>query len=320
MENNNYSQKKYSKGWYEAFEVVDTRYYGVFIKGRNERECIRIEPERFKEVFGMPDDVKKAMDRRNGPLFCPAKKHIMDYNVNFVMNELAMIKREWNNVQKPFINRFLSEIKGKDYYHYDDDLFHSGIVDINEAIEHARVSTWLSHEYAAFKKNNLYSSLYAQYFHQMASHIDAILLQLLTRNGYEGDKFNRNVLYAFKGKNLENVRSLDGFVEYDKMYAVWNFIKHNSLSTFNAVKDSFPEILKKLEYNQGELACFLIDFNDKLIDSIFIGMKRFFEEYCRLVFREDAQEAKWNSEEYLLSIVQEEINGIQDPFGLRYRI
>jgi hypothetical protein len=320
MENYNHSQRKYSKGWYEAFGMEDTRYYGLFIKGREEKGHILIDPKRFEKIFsatdGMPDCVKKVMDRRNGPLFYPAKKERMDYNVNFVLEKLFVIKREWDTEQKPIINRFLSEIIGKDYHLYDDDLFQCGIVDANEAAYRAQMTTVLAREFAAFKKNRLHSSLYAQYFHQMASHIDAILLQLLTRNGYEGDKFNRNVLYAFKGKNLENVKSLDGFKEYDRMYAVWNFIKHNSISTFNAVKDNFPEILMRNEYNQGEPACYFIDFSDELVDSILAGVERFFKEYCRMVFDEDAQEAAWNFEKFFLEIVREEINSIQNPLGL----
>jgi hypothetical protein len=150
-----------------------------------------------------------------------------------------VIKREWNSTQKPFIKRFLSEVKGIVYNHADDDLFQSGIVDIDEAIDNARMVTLLSNSYAEFKKHQLFYSLYAQYFHQFVSQVDAMILRTLTHNGYEDDKFNRNVFYAFKSDNQESIKNLDGFTEYDKMYAVWNFIKHNSLSTYQAVKNNY---------------------------------------------------------------------------------
>jgi hypothetical protein len=319
MENNNDS-RKYSHDWYEAFRLEDTRYYGVFIKGRNEERHILVDPKRYQKIFNIPEEMKKVMDIRKGPLFHPAKERILDYNVNFMLHNLAVIKREWAETHKLFINRFLSEITGKNYNLCDDDLFQCGIVDATEAADNARMATLLSHEYAKFKRENLYYSLYAQYFHQMASQIDAIILKTLMRNGYKGDKFNRNVFYTFKGQNKESIRSLDGFAGYEKMYAVWNFIKHNSLSTYDAVKDNFPVILKEGEYKQGELACFHVNFADDLIDSILTGEERFFKEYCRLVFGEDAREASWNSEEYFRSIVYGEIDEIQDPFGLRFRI
>ena len=178
--------------------------------------------------------------------------------------------------------------------------------------------THLSHEYAAFERNNLHVTLYSQFFHQLASQINAILLQILTRNGYEGHIFNRTALYAFKGKNSENIRTLDGFAEYDKMYVIWNFIKHNSQSTFNALNSKFPELLKENNYTQGHFAWFLIKWTDDLLDTILDGLERFLKEYCRLVFGEDATEASWNFEEYFLSRVYGEIDEIQDPMGLRF--
>jgi hypothetical protein len=82
----------------------------------------------------------------------------------------------------------------------------------------------------------------------MVSQIEALTLKVLTLNGYEGDKFNRNILYAFKGNKQESVRALDGFREYDKMYAILNFLKHNSLSTFNVLKENFNDVLKEDDY------------------------------------------------------------------------
>jgi hypothetical protein len=320
MKNANSSRQGCNIDRYDDFDVADTRYYGLFLKGRDKSKYVLIDPKRFQEILALPDEIKSIMDKRNTPLFRPAKKSILDYNVNFLLQELGIVIRGWNNEQKPFIKRFLSEINGSEYHFSDDDLFQSGILDTDEAIDSARMKTWFSHSYAEFKRSNLFSSLYAQYFHQMASHIDAILLQLLTRNGYEGDKFNRNILYALKGKNSENVRSLGGFTEYDKMYSIWNFLKHNSMSTFNSLREGFPQVLKTHEYEQGNLACFLINFSDELITSIFSGMKLFFEEYCRLVFGENAKEAFWNSDEYFLAIVRNEIDEINDPMGLRFTL
>jgi len=315
MENNNCSHK-YSKSWYEAFDLEDTRYYGVFLSGRE--RTVSVEPKRYKKTFGMPDEMKNVMEKRKGPLFHPAKKKVLDYNVNFALHEFFNVKRDWNKIQKPLISRFLSEVKGTNHRIIDDDLFQSGIVDFNEAAQNAQMRTLLSHEFAAIERNNLHVTLYSQFFHQLASQIDAILLQILTRNGYEDDIFNRSALYAFKGKNLENIKTLDGFAEYDKMYLIWNFIKHNSRSTFNALNSKFPELLKENDYTQGHFAWFLIEWTDELLDTILDGIERFFKEYCRLVFGEDATEASWNSEEYFHSMVYEEIASIHDPMGLRF--
>jgi len=315
MKNKN-SSHKYSKKWYDAFSQEDIRFYGVFLSGQE--KLLLVDPKRYKETIGLSDEIKKEMDKRTGALFRPSKKNFLDYNVNFALNELFNVKRNWNKIQKPIIKRLISEVKGTDYHHIDDDLYQSGIVDFTEAAQNAQMLTHLSHELAAIEQDNLHITLYSQFFHQLASQVDAILLQLLTRNGYEGDKFNRNVLYAFKGKNTENIRTLDGFIVYDKMYLIWNFLKHNSISTFNKLNEKFPELLTENTYIQGHFSWFLIKWSDDLLDSILDGIEIFFKEYCRLVFGENAIEASWNCEEYFLAGVYSEINEIQDPMGLRF--
>ncbi|HOV12814.1 MAG TPA: hypothetical protein PK771_00865 [Spirochaetota bacterium] len=287
MKNNTTNFREYSKDWYEAFGQEDTRYYGIFLRREKEEQYILVDPKRFKRIFRISEEMKRVMDKRKGTLFQPSKKRISDYNINIINQDIQLIRKEWNTTQKPFIKKILSEIKPVDFNPWDDDLFQCGIVDYEEANTNALMMTALSQNYAKFRGTTLFCSLYAQYFHQLAAQFDAMILKTLTRNGYEGDKYNRNVLYAFKGNKQEKIVNLDGFNEYNKMYIIWNFIKHNSLSTYKSVKDNFPELLIDGKYTQGELACSFIKFTDELIDSIFEGMERFLREYCRLVFGED---------------------------------
>ena len=320
MKSNSNSRKKYNAELYEAFDLTDTRYYGVFLGGEGENRRVLVDPKRYQKIFNISEDMRCVMGKRKGPLFRPAKKKILDYNINFIKLELNKIKREWDLTNKPMIARVLSEICGEKYMPYDDELAQNGILDAEEAVYNARMKTWLSQLWAETKKNNVYYSLYAQFFHQLVSQIEALQLKMLTKNGYEGVKFDRNVFYDFKGKNHESISSLNGFADYDKMYAVWNFIKHNSLSTFNEVKKNFPEILKEGDYTQGDLACFHIDFTDSMIDSIIDNVTIFLIKYCQLVFKEDEFEAAWNSEEHFLSAVYDEIEAEQNPLGIPFWI
>jgi hypothetical protein len=301
---------------------MDTRYYGVFRKGNGENCRVLVDPKRYQKFFNISENMKRVMDKRKGPLFRPAKKNIFDYNINFIKRELDEIKKEWNSTNKPMIDRVLSEICGKEYMPFDDELARNGILDTEEAVYNARIKTRLSQESAENKKKQLYYSLYAQFFHQMVSQIEALQLKLLTKNGYEDEQFNRNVLYDFKGNTKERVRSLKGFADYEKMYVIWNFIKHNSKLTFNEVKKNFPEILiyKEGSYIQGDLACFHVDFTDSMIDSIIDNVTIFLKEYCQLVFKEDEFEATWNSEEKFLYeayyAIEIESNPLRPPFWI----
>jgi hypothetical protein len=301
---------------YGSLGETDTRYYGVFLKGRDENQYTLIDPIRYRKICGLSEEMKSVMDKRIGPFFRPAKKRHFDYNVNFMLSELSKIRRQWEKTNKPMIDCILSEICGKSYAPYDDDLAMGGILEPDEAAINANMKTLVSHQKAEAERTPLYYSLYAQFFHQMVSQIEALFLKTLTINGYEGDKFNRNVLYAFKSSNQEKIRSLKGFAEYDTMYAIWNFLKHNSLSTFNDLKKLSPDTLRESGYIQGELACFYVNLDDRLIDTILSGVEQFIKEYCRLVFKEDEREALWNSEEYFRMVVCNKIEETQNPLGI----
>ena len=271
--------KKHSTEWYEDFSYEDTRYYGVFLKGKkNTKQSLSVDMKRFCECFSIEDDRKNLKTNKNSQLFKPKKTKVDDYKLNIIKRELDHIKKEWIGSQKVFIDKFLSEIRGYNFTVTDDNNFLSGIADHDEAASYANIRTWQSQQYAEFKRTNLYFSLYAQYFHQLAAQIDAITLRLLTENGYEPDDFDRKAFLAFKGPKGQDKESsitkLESYKYHEKMYAIWNFIKHNSKSTYEKVKKHCPEVLSDREYSQGELACYYINFSNELIEQTIDGGKK----------------------------------------------
>lgn len=56
----------------------------------------------------------------------------------------------------------------------------------------------------------------------------------------------------------------------NKLYAIWNFLKHNNLSTYEALKNSYPEAIIEVnrKYTQGELVLFYINFDETLINTL----------------------------------------------------
>jgi hypothetical protein len=288
----------------------------VFIEGQAKDSYVLIDPKRYGKSFTITEEMKVVINKRIGPRFRPAKKRHLDYNINYMSKAVSEIRQRWEHTYKPIINGVLSETKGKLFTPGNDDLYQSGILDHTEAATNAFMKTAISQHKAEMERNTLYHSLYAQFFQHMASQTEALFIKVLTQNGYEGDKFSRNVLYAFKGNNPESVKNLTGFVEYDQMYAIWNFIKHNSLSTYNALQGILPEALREDEYSQGDLGCFFVKFDDNLISTILAGVERFAKDYCRLVFSEDEHEARWNSDEYFLSEVRNAIEESGNPLGL----
>lgn len=297
----------------------DTRYYGVFLTERK-GDKLKIDIKRFEKKFGLPQSAKKVLKERTGHYFIPAKINFFDYNCNVFFNAIEKIKKDWQNEYQPLIDETIKDIPNAEYQYEDM----CGILEPDEAMTNSMFLQYKAQAQVEAKRNRLYLSLYAQFFHQMVSQIEALTLSVLTKNGYEGDRFDRNVLYAFKGANQSKIKELQGFVEYDTLYAIWHFIKHNSKSTYDAVLNICPEILIKdsskdknlLKYKQGDLAIYYIKFTNELIKKLLNGVQKFFVEYCKLVFNEDYEEAQWNYSRYFLSQVYDEIEMLQNPLGL----
>lgn len=307
--------KKYSTEWYEEFSPEDTRYYGVFEHNKySAKESISVDMKRFCSYFGIDNEIKNLTSNKNSRLYNPSKVSRLDYRINYVKEEISLIQSDWNK-QKAYISKVLSEIKGKEYSLADDDEFQNGIVTSEEAGENAIFNTKLSEILAEKEKDRFRKSLYAQYFHQLAAQVDAIILRLLTNNGWEGDTYNRNVLLAFKGNKEESIKNLKSYKYYNKMYVIWNFLKHNSISTYKKVKQNCNDILIRNDYKQGNLSCYFMDISESLIDKIINGVLLFLVEYCGIVFEEDKNLAGWDYENFFRNAAQRQIFSITNSNG-----
>lgn len=298
----------------------DTRYYGVFLAGQREKRKIKVDPKRFKKKFGLPKGADEIIAKRKGHYFIPAKNDFFDYNCSIFFEAIAKIKKDWQTEYRPIIDCTMKDILDAEYQFKDM----CGFLEPDEAITNSMFLHNQATARVGARRKRLHLSLYAQFFHQMVSSIEAITVSVLTSNGYEGERFDRNVLYTFKGTNQEKIKELKGFAEYGKLYAIWHFIKHNSKSTYDTILTLCPEILVKnhrdekklLEYKQGNLAIYHIHFTNELIEKLLDGVTTFFMEYCRVVFGENYDEAQWNYNNYFLYKVNDEIDFVRNPLGL----
>ena len=293
----------------------DTRYYGLFLCGEDKR--VKIDPIRYAKKIGLSERQKEYINKRKTHYFSPSKKNYSDYNCNIFRKEISEIRSKWKEEHKPIVDAAIEKIKARKYDMCNDEKLMCGICGPNGANARAQWATMKAKAEAEYKKFALKTSMYAEFFHLMASRIEATTVFVLTKNGFEGDKFGRNELYAFKGNKQEKISELVGFAEYDKMYCIWNFIKHNSLSTYNSLKDKYPEVIaNNSKYKQGELAIHYVKIDEMLILDLLNGIEKFFDAYCKLVFDEDVDSADWNYDGYFLSSVNSKIEPITNPLGL----
>ena len=304
----------------EAHAVDDTRYYGVYIDKKRGHCKIKIDVKRYCKMIGLSDAQLKVVKNRKTHYFMPAKKEWSDYNCNQLVSLVCEIKSEWDNRYVLIIEDVIDSVKLKKSISADNDLFLCGILDYDEAAAASAMHNFRIEKQEQRIKTELYMNLNAQIFHQMVSKITAKIYSVLISNGFERKQFNRNDLYNFKGNDPSEVQKLRGFDSYEKMYLIWNFIKHNSVKSFEALKSKYSQVLlqtnNKIVYQAGDLAYQHIAFSKEMVDDILLGVGEFFKNYCQLTFGEDYQRAQWDYEKYFLDKAKGEIETITNPLSI----
>ena len=310
----------FTKTDYEKFNYTDTRYYGLFRSEKNDKISVKIDPKRFQYVLRheFTEEQLSLINSRQTHYFYPAKINYSDYYCNQFEETIKEIRDYWTKHFKPLIQHAKQRVKKpKELTIGDCDLMMCGILEPDEANMWANhenmINEWRYSQECAMVVN----SMYAQFVHHMASRIESVTVAVLTKEKAIGDHFDRNALYGTAVNSGKSVKELPSFSTYEKLYALWNFIKHNSQSTYEKVKASYPEaLIGGQEYKQGDLAVCIINFSDEMISELLKGISNFFKEYCELVFHERYDEAQWNYCRYFLDIVKEEIELIDNPMGI----
>ena len=234
------------------------------------------------------------------------------------MDELSAIKSDWENNFKKHIEITKKSIqKPRKLYAGDYFNLQAGISGVNSASRWAEIQNYRNEYEYQSKIYELVHGIYSQFIQQMASRIEAVTVRVLTDKGMIEDRFDRNILYG--GINNDTpVRQLLHFSSHDKLYCIWNFVKHNSISTYKTLKERFPDVVIDQEFKQGDNALYYVNFSEELILDLISGLTEFFKEYCQLMFGENYEQAQWNYNDYFLDIVRDNIELITNPLGLQW--
>ena len=138
---------------------------------------------------------------------------------------------------------------------------------------------------------------------------------MLAKNGKNVKSFDRNALYDYAGAQ-GTARDFKNYKYHDKLYCIWHFIKHNSLSTYEKLKEKYSDVLVSEEFQQGHLASTYVKFSEKLILELIQGCGEFFKEYCSYVYKENYDEAQWNYDDYFIQPMLDYYDVIENPFGI----
>ena len=164
--------------------------------------------------------------------------------------------------------------------------------------------------------------MYAQFFQQAMSQVDALSLKVIVAEGYQNNKFSREIFDTFiqgKQKNVpKTFFSFDSYAIYDRAYRVWNFLKHNSLKAYSALKSKYPEMIydPNNAYKNGDLAVSVVKVDEKFLINTLDELPKFFDEVCQRGFSENPKDASWDYDDYFIQNAKDEIEAITNPLGI----
>ncbi len=303
----------------ENHKSDDTRYYGLFITGKDNegRRKIKIDPTRFsKKVRKLTEEQMKVINKRKTHYFVPVKYDYLDYNCNMFIEEINRIREYWDEEFVSIIDEAVKRLKKPKKVDMCDNFnFISGISGPNGAQAWANWENMKIENEYRHKKFITVCNLYAQFFHYMASSVEAITVYVLSKNGKNVEHFRRDDLYDYAGAT-GTARDFEHHKFHDKLYLIWHFIKHNSLSTYENLKKKYPEVLVDEEFKQGYSGMTYLKFSKELVKELLEGCAEFFKEYCECVYKENYNEAQWNYVKYFLVPVYDEIEAMVNPLGL----
>lgn len=295
--------------------IEDTRHYGLFFYGKEKR--IRIDPIRYNKKIGLNKEQLKVINNRKTHYFYPYRQKYYDYSCNYIREEFSSLKSMWQYEFKPIIDAAIEKIESMKFGPGDDYNFLCGVSSFGAANARTKWKTESSRITADYKKFGLKTNQYASFFHLMASRIEAIMVKVLRINNVDTKKHIREVIDGTVIQKDKKIEELDNYKDYDMLYSIWNFIKHNNLSAHKKMFNHYKHLLfSEEDYQSGNLAIYYVSIDEKMINELLEGVEKFLVCYCNLVLKENYDEALWNYDDYFISQVNDQIECITNPFGL----
>ena len=292
--------------------VETEEYYGIHRDGgRAKIDIKRMQKIKFP---GIPGDVLEAASRlpRNSVYFLPQKIHRSDYVCNQFRDKLSELRSQWNETKEAF-GKFLSpeDVEERTRLSY----LHDGRMDCEEADAAGLI--------AGIKRSSTYEKLWisqcAQFIHQMATELDALMLRKCAYLGFAEKEVTRGKLHTYLNgtkKGRVKIDELNGYNVYAKFFTIWNMLKHNSEELFEKVQKNYPEMLLVNRYRNGEMSQYYLKIGNDYIEAMFSDLVPFYENLCREFFDEDPEQAKWNYDDYFTDKVKQTIEENMNPLGV----
>lgn len=260
---------------------------------------------------GVPTSVLDAASTlpRNTTYFIPKRLHRHDYVINQFRDKLRELSDSWREYKVAFLKI-------------------TSPADIAEQVRVERIQIGLDDNEDATvagimsgaKRQQTYKKLWisqcAQFIHQMATELDALMLRKCVYLGFAEKDVNRGKMYTYLNgtqKGRASVENLNGYDVYAKFFAVWNMLKHNTEDLFEKIQKNYPDMLLTDKYRNGEMSQYYLKVGDEYIEKMFVELLPFYESLCSEFFDEDIESAEWNYDDYFAEKVKQAIKEVTNP-------
>ena len=304
------SSKTIRKDYTKLENEYDNRgHYGLFIKSGR----VKLDTKRYKKFFKLPDN---KIEHRKSVYYTPNKIHRHDYLSNIFSDKLLELKKLWLNEFSKAIDII------KTPKQIEDDVRTVNLMDGVLDYDEANMSGMLANIRRQKPYKFVIKSIYAQFFQQMMAEINALSLRVMVSQGYKSEDFSKKAFDIFiQGKQKSNqiqFPDFDNYYIFDRAYLVWNFLKHNSLRSYEELKRKYPEMIydPDSKYENGDLSLSVLKIDENFIINCLDNMHNFFDEVCIRGFGENPDDAEWDYDDYFINQVDDEIECLTNPLGL----
>ena len=256
--------------------------------------------------------------------------------MSYFVDAINKSKKTWDEQKTIFdnlIKKYIEEETKKPMPNYDYG-FHCGILEYDEWQTSNMMSSIIHQQKIKGNINRkvyeLKKLLYSQTINMIASHLEHAMILSMCKKGFHGDQAGRRDIFSFMDGRIGNsevkIKALPNFETYDKFYSLWNFNKHNSISTYKKIVNNWDELIVKNEdgeyydFPNDGMAIEHLNLTDEFFDNVFEPLLDFYFEFCQLCYKEPKYYVYWNHEEYFLNIVDSYINDqeelYENPLGL----
>ena len=282
-------------------------YYGIHPKhGR-----LHIDTKRLKKVLTSlnKDDLlfEGMFKNRLTTYLIPKKIHRYYYKINIIRDYLDNLKEERIKEYRPLLNKIKTPLEVKEESRVNTLLENSNS-EIYDEIEADALFNGMLRE---SQYNKIIKSLYYLFINKIAAEIERIILIFLKYQGkyleyYDFKKFLDHTESLMKQANTDKkVEDLNKYNSFNVLLKINNFLKHNSKSTYDRLKEVAPNLVRSIDnktscikYESGMFSGNWLLINDDYIDNVFNDLLEFFGDYCFIYLNEDFEESKWNYDEY----------------------